>query len=269
MTETHVATDPIQLLIDDHATVLHLISQYEELSSSSAFDSKSQQLELMKTLVKNLSVHEELEEQIFYPFFKQQSEELKDKEIVDQSLLEHHKVDILVKDLLLINDPNLEEFQSQMKLMIENLKSHIEKEEKEVFPKARDIMGDRSLGLLDSMLKLRSKLESEMMQASDATLQEKGEEKASIEKSIPDLPGAPTEIHQATEVTEAEGMKDTAATGGEPVIAGDDSAAASAPAPPSNDSVDIEDGTASITGKKHPAAGSAKKGTVSKKAKQR
>jgi hypothetical protein len=112
------------------------------------------------------------------------------------------------------------------------------------------------------MLKLRSKLESEIMQASDATLQEKGEEKASIEKTIPDIPGAPTEIHQASEVTEAEGMKETT-TGGEPVIAGEDSAL---PAPGDSGS---GDGTASITGKKHPAAGSAKKGTASKKAKQR
>lgn len=194
-----MATEPVQFLLDQHEKVRGLFKQYESLLSSSTgegkdkpADLKDQKLKLAKEIVQNLQVHEQLEEEIFYPFFKQTSSDDADKKLIDESLLEHHSVDILVKDLLTQTDPNETEFDDLMKKMHSNLEEHLTKEESGIFPKARDILGDRAPGLLDSLLKLRDKLLEEL-KSPGTSLEEKAEEKAGTLKSIPDEKGAPTE----------------------------------------------------------------------------
>jgi hemerythrin superfamily protein len=127
--------DAIAMLKTDHDKVKKLLS---ELDSTTERGVKTRG-ELFATIKGELTVHEIIEEEIFYPALKSHP---KAKDIVLEGYQEHHVVDLLMGELERL-DVSDETWGAKATVMKENVEHHIEEEEGEMFPKARQVF-DRS-----------------------------------------------------------------------------------------------------------------------------
>ena len=127
--------DAIKLLKADHDKVKKLL---DELESTTERGVKTRQ-ELFATIKGELTLHEVVEEEIFYPELKSHP---KAKEIVLEGYEEHHVVDKLMGELEALSVED-ETWGAKAKVMKENIEHHIEEEEGEMFTKARQVF-DRS-----------------------------------------------------------------------------------------------------------------------------
>ena len=121
------APEATALLRADHKRVSALFEQYE--GSRSTAKKKT----LVSTICLELSVHAQIEEELFYPAVKTA---LKDKEMVPEATVEHATLKELiaqVKD----KEPDGEMFDAKIKVMSEYVKHHVKEEQNEMFPKAK------------------------------------------------------------------------------------------------------------------------------------
>jgi hemerythrin-like domain-containing protein len=121
----------ITLLEDDHAKVKKLLN---ELESTTERGVKSRS-ELFATIKGELTLHETVEEEIFYPALKSHP---KAKDIVLEGYEEHHVVDLLMSELEGM-DVSDEHWGAKAKVMQENIEHHIEEEEGDMFKTARQV----------------------------------------------------------------------------------------------------------------------------------
>ena len=115
------------MLIADHKLVSSLFEQFEKARSP------SRKTAIVAEICKELTVHAQLEEEIFYPAVKAA---LKDRELVPEANVEHASV----KDLIAQVEgqtPYGEMYDAKVKVMGEFVKHHVKEEQNEMFPKAR------------------------------------------------------------------------------------------------------------------------------------
>jgi hemerythrin superfamily protein len=139
--------DATKLLKADHDKVKKLLT---ELESTTARGVKTRQ-ELFATIKGELTIHEIIEEEIFYPELKSHP---KAKEIVLEGYEEHAVVDTLMGELeqLSVED---ETWGPKAKVMKENIEHHIEEEEGEMFQKARQVFDADELEDLGARMERR------------------------------------------------------------------------------------------------------------------
>ena len=123
--------DAITLLTTDHKKVKRLLGELESTTERGV----KTRTELFATIKGELTVHEIIEEEIFYPELKAHP---KAKDIVLEGFEEHHVVDLLMSELeaLPVED---ETWGAKAKVMKENIEHHIEEEEGEMFKTARSV----------------------------------------------------------------------------------------------------------------------------------
>jgi hemerythrin-like domain-containing protein len=123
--------DAISLLKADHDKVKKLLSELETTTERGV----KTRTELFDRIKTELTVHEVIEEEIFYPALK---EHPKAVDIVLEGYEEHHVVDVLMGELerLPVDD---ETWGAKAKVMQENIEHHIEEEEGDMFVKARQV----------------------------------------------------------------------------------------------------------------------------------
>jgi hemerythrin superfamily protein len=127
----------ITMLTDDHRAVKKLLS---ELESTTERGVKTRE-ELFTRIKADLTVHEIIEEEIFYPELKKHP---KAKDIVLEGYEEHNVVDTLMGELSSMPFDD-ERWGAKAKVMQENIEHHIEEEEGEMFKKARQVFDDAEL----------------------------------------------------------------------------------------------------------------------------
>jgi hemerythrin-like domain-containing protein len=139
--------DAIQLLKDDHQKMKKLLT---ELESTTERGVKTRE-ELFTKVKEELTVHEAIEEEIFYPALK---EHPKAKEIVLEAYEEHGVVDMVMVEIegLRFDD---ETWGAKFKVMKENIEHHIEEEEKEMFKQARQVFEAEELEALGERMTSR------------------------------------------------------------------------------------------------------------------
>ena len=123
--------DAIALLKEDHDKVKRLLT---ELESTTERGVKTRS-ELFATIKGELTVHEIIEEEIFYPELKAHP---KARDIVLEGYEEHHVVDLLMGELESL-DVSDETWGAKAIVMKENIEHHIDEEEGEMFAKARQV----------------------------------------------------------------------------------------------------------------------------------
>jgi hemerythrin superfamily protein len=133
-----VSTDAIVLLKDDHKTVEQLFKKYEQ-AGEKAFVAKRK---LVDSIVKELTTHAYIEETIFYPEARRAVPETEDH--VLESVEEHHVVMWMLSELTKL-EPQAENFDAKVTVLIENVRHHVEEEEQEWFPEVRKAMGRKQL----------------------------------------------------------------------------------------------------------------------------
>ncbi len=126
-----MSTDAIVLLKDDHKTILKTFKDFQE-AGPRAHKRKG---DLVDRMIKLLTVHTYLENEIMYPQVRELMPEL--EEDVLESYEEHHVADLLVMELMGMK-PDAERFDAKTTVLIENVSHHIEEEEQEWFPKVRE-----------------------------------------------------------------------------------------------------------------------------------
>src|SRR4029079_18400003 len=84
-------TDALQLLRDDHKRVKDIFKQYEQSD-----DAKMKQ-ELAKKAITELEIHADIEEEIFYPAVREESDA--GEEEMDEAEEEHHVAKMLIEAL--------------------------------------------------------------------------------------------------------------------------------------------------------------------------
>ena len=137
----------ISLLEEDHRKMKKLLS---ELDSTTERGVKTR-AELFATVREELTVHETIEEEIFYPALKAHP---KTKEIALEGYEEHHVVDMVMAEIegLPYDD---EKWGAKFTVMKENIEHHIEEEETQMFKQARQVFDEDELKALGEQMLAR------------------------------------------------------------------------------------------------------------------
>ncbi len=123
-----VVQDAIALLKADHKAVSGLFADYE--TARSATNKKA----IVAEICTALSVHTQIEEEIFYPDVKAA---MKDKLLVPEATVEHAGVKDLLAQLEGV-EPDGEMYDAKVKVLSEYVKHHVKEEQNEMFPKVRE-----------------------------------------------------------------------------------------------------------------------------------
>ena len=139
--------DALSLLKDDHDKMRRLLN---DLESTTERGVKTRE-ELFSKIKGELTIHEIIEEEIFYPALK---EHPRAKEIVLEGYEEHHVVDTVMAELegLPVDD---ETWGAKATVMKENVEHHMEEEEGEMFRKARQVFERDELEELGARMEQR------------------------------------------------------------------------------------------------------------------
>jgi len=124
-------TNAIDLLKSDHDEVEKLFDQYEDAREESNAELKGQ---IVAMLCKALTVHAQIEEELFYPAVHKDIDDVSD--LVDEATVEHHMVRMLVEELESAAPDDLL-YDAKVKVLSEYVKHHVREEEGELFPLAR------------------------------------------------------------------------------------------------------------------------------------
>ena len=104
----------------------------------------------MEDILRQLTLHTQLEETIFYPAVRTIGTE-KAKDMILEAFEEHHVVKVILKELPKV-DPRADNFEAKMTVLKEMVEHHVEEEEKEMFPMAERQLGpERSRELAEAM----------------------------------------------------------------------------------------------------------------------
>jgi hemerythrin superfamily protein len=114
------------ILKADHKLVDELFKEYETTNS----DKKKKQL--VEKICKELTIHAQIEEEIFYPAVKKA---LNDHELVPEATVEHNSLKQLISDIKSV-EPDGEMYDARVKVLSEYVQHHVKEEENEMFPKA-------------------------------------------------------------------------------------------------------------------------------------
>lgn len=155
--------DAIALLTEDHRTVKKLLDELEKTTERGV---KTRQ-ELFSKIKLELTVHEIIEEEIFYPALK---EHPKAQDIVLEAYEEHHVVDLLMGELsaLPVDD---ETWGAKATVMKENIEHHVEEEEGDMFKQARQVFDKAELAQLGEAMTARKEQALQEIQTQHAAEQ--------------------------------------------------------------------------------------------------
>jgi len=148
-TRRPAAKDAIALLKEDHEKVRELLGELEETTSKAT----SRRQTLLKSIEQELKIHTKIEEEIFYPAFRDASSKEDDKKLYYEALEEHHVVDMVLPEIRRI-DAGSDEFAAKAKVLKDLVEHHAEEEETEMFPRARKLMDREELLHLGQQLAL-------------------------------------------------------------------------------------------------------------------
>jgi hemerythrin-like domain-containing protein len=149
--------NPITIIKDDHKRVSELFREYKKLGESAVVHKR----EIVDEIIKELTLHAEMEETICYPRFKEIFNKDGEK-MVEEAIVEHQGVKTIMKDLKTL-DPSDLEFDARTRVLIEQVEHHVDEEESRVLPEAEQKMSEDEL---DAMA-------HEMMEFKESPIKEK------------------------------------------------------------------------------------------------
>jgi hypothetical protein len=121
----------VALLKSDHAEVSELFGKYDRGAKRLRSDQKAA---LAQQICDALTVHAQIEEEIFYPACHEHVAKAED--LLAEAKVEHQSL----KDLIAKIErerPGSEEYDAQVKVLGEYVKHHVKEEHNELFPKVR------------------------------------------------------------------------------------------------------------------------------------
>ena len=143
--------DAIALLKQDHKAVKALLAELADTTNRA----QKTRTELLQKIATEIKAHTTIEEEIFYPAFKAAGEKADDGKMFFEALEEHRAAGDLVLPDLLKTDVQSDQFGGRAKVLKELIEHHADEEEKEMFPRARELMDKAQLEQLGERMAQR------------------------------------------------------------------------------------------------------------------
>ena len=137
--------DAFTLMKKDHSKVKKIFKQLEKSSTP------EEREKLFPELKKELEAHAYMEENAFYPAMR---EAKPTHTSALEAYEEHHIVKILLAELDELPKYQ-EEWPAKLYVLKENVEHHVKEEEKEMFPKAKKILGKKAKEVGEEMEKVK------------------------------------------------------------------------------------------------------------------
>lgn len=150
--------DAIALLTADHKEVKQMFKEYDKLVEADAGDEEKELL--AQQICAMLTVHADVEEEIFYPAARSALDE---QDLLDEATVEHASAKDLIEQLQQ-SSPADELYDAKVKVLGEYVQHHVKEEEGELFPKLKK--SDLDMNELGEQLEMRKQ---ELMSGADAT----------------------------------------------------------------------------------------------------
>ena len=140
------ANDAIALLKADHQEVADMLERFEKARSNT-------KEKLAQQICDALTVHAQIEEEIFYPAAREALGE-EGEDLLNEAKVEHESLKELIAKIEEV-DSDDELFEANVKVLGEYVKHHVKEEQNEIFPKCRK--SDMDLKALGEQLAERKK----------------------------------------------------------------------------------------------------------------
>jgi len=125
------AKDAIAILTEDHKKVKKMFMDFEKLMNSE--NKEVQKGTLVKKICEELTLHTQVEEEIFYPAVRGA---IDDDELMDEADVEHDGAKELIAQLEDM-EPGDDHYDAKVTVLGENVDHHVKEEQDEMFPKAK------------------------------------------------------------------------------------------------------------------------------------
>lgn len=119
----------VELLMSDHRKVESLFADFEDEEENAA------RREIALKICKELTVHATVEEEIFYPFLRENIEET---DLLDEAEVEHGTAKDLIAQIEAADEVD-DMFDAKVKVLKEYIEHHVKEEEGEMFHKLAHI----------------------------------------------------------------------------------------------------------------------------------
>ncbi|MEO8855735.1 MAG: hemerythrin domain-containing protein [Burkholderiaceae bacterium] len=147
--------DACALLDADHRAVKKLFNDFDKLAGSKARTSIAKRMNLARQICKELKVHTQIEEEIFYPALRGA---IKQTDLLAEAEIEHGTAKDLIAQIESAAEAD-EAFDARVTVLGEYVDHHVKEERNEIFPKAR---GARKLDLVGMRDQLAARKEELM-----------------------------------------------------------------------------------------------------------
>lgn len=117
----------IEMLEADHRKVEMLFDQFEEMKEEAGEDEKRS---LAQRICMELKVHTQVEEELFYPWAR---ENLEESDLIEEAQVEHQSAKDLIAQIEGATEID-ETFEAKVKVLGEYVNHHVQEEENEMFP---------------------------------------------------------------------------------------------------------------------------------------
>ncbi|VTU41251.1 protein [Variovorax sp. PBS-H4] len=150
--------DACSLLDADHRNVKKMFKEYETLASSKAATASQKKRELANEICTELTVHAQIEEEIFYPALR---EAIKDTDLLDEAEVEHASAKDLIAQIQDATDVD-DKFDAKVTVLGEYIDHHVKEERNEIFVKARAARGLDLVAMREQLETRKEELMSEL-----------------------------------------------------------------------------------------------------------
>ena len=148
------APDAIALLTEDHKKVQKLFKEFKKIKEANSDNDKQ---DLVKEICNELTIHAQLEEEIFYPAAR---ETIDEQDLLDEAEVEHASAKELIAQLQSMEADD-ELYDATVTVLGEYVTHHIQEEQEEIFPKLKKAKLDtQALGaeIMQRKLELRAEM---------------------------------------------------------------------------------------------------------------
>jgi hemerythrin-like domain-containing protein len=130
--EKNPSHDAIRLLKDDHRRVRRLLRRFE--------NARGGRREKLRYLLEHeLNTHTQIEEEIFYPAFRDAARRNRDRRLYFEAVQEHQTLDLVLPQVSASIDAN--ELRAKATVLRNLVRQHIDREERKLFRRARNVLG--------------------------------------------------------------------------------------------------------------------------------
>ncbi|HEX8255672.1 MAG TPA: hemerythrin domain-containing protein [Thermoanaerobaculia bacterium] len=139
----------IELLRSDHDRLREMLPRLYDTAIAS-----EERNRLREDVEKEIKIHSMLEEEIFYPAWKDATDDQKDRDEYFEAIEEHHVVDMLLPELMTL-DATDDSFRAKSKVLRELFEHHAGEEEEDMFPRAQQLFSPARLDELGAKMVAR------------------------------------------------------------------------------------------------------------------